>query len=396
MRSLAELGALSSPVVRDAFLEIPREVFVPEVVASRGLDAAYGPVEALVVKTDASGVAISSSSAPSIMAPMLEHLELDPGHRVLEIGAGTGYNAALLKTIVGQKGRVTSVDIDSDLVARARRALRECSIHATVRRGDGAKGWAEGAPYDRIIVTASSAELPRAWFDQLVAGGLLQVPFRLRTSTFGPQIVVTFEKTPTGFITRSLVPGGFMTLRPEAGADALSYPTFSLQASTTKPWVALTIMGASLSRLSDPSRRRLLTVMASKPRTSVVASGRKERVGGLPLFAALALPPPRSIESMNSWWVVGLIDRSGAGMALLEPRGLVFNPKGRGTVRLHARGSLAPEREVRAIVRSWRDAGSPAWSDLRITASYDGHRRGWRSEKRGDATISFAWFHADP
>ena len=69
-------------------------------------------------------MAISSSSAPAIMAPMLEALQLDPGHRVLEIGAGTGYNAALVKPIVGPRGRVTTVDLEAAFARRARQSSR--------------------------------------------------------------------------------------------------------------------------------------------------------------------------------------------------------------------------------------------------------------------------------
>ena len=99
--SLEASGAIRSEPVRDAFLAVPREHFVPELAKRDGLAAIYRPDVALTTATDNRGVAISSSSAPAIMAPMLEALQLDPGHRVLEIGAGTGYNATLVKPIVG-------------------------------------------------------------------------------------------------------------------------------------------------------------------------------------------------------------------------------------------------------------------------------------------------------
>ena len=86
--SLEASGAIRSEPVRDAFLAVPREHFVPELAKRDGLAAIYRPDVALTTATDNRGVAISSSSAPAIMAPMLEALQLDPGHRVLEIGAG--------------------------------------------------------------------------------------------------------------------------------------------------------------------------------------------------------------------------------------------------------------------------------------------------------------------
>ena len=109
--------------MRDAFLRVPRELFVPAFAAEHGLDAVYRD-EAIVTKTDEHGTPISSSSQPQIMAIMLERLALEPGLRVLEIGAGTGYNAALLKTIVGPRGRVVSVDVDPELARGARSRLR--------------------------------------------------------------------------------------------------------------------------------------------------------------------------------------------------------------------------------------------------------------------------------
>ncbi len=99
--SLAASGAVRSKGVSDAFLTVPREHFVPELAARDGLASVYRPDVALTAATDNRGVATSSSSAPAIMAPMLEALQLEPGQRVLEIGTGTGYNAALVKHLVG-------------------------------------------------------------------------------------------------------------------------------------------------------------------------------------------------------------------------------------------------------------------------------------------------------
>jgi protein-L-isoaspartate(D-aspartate) O-methyltransferase len=120
-------------------------------------------------------VPISSSSQPSLMAQMLEDLHLRAGLRVLEIGAGTGYNAALLAHVVG---RVLSLDVDRRVLAEAAEHLqalpdREVVLH----HGDGRDGWPEEAPFDRILVTASTPDLEPAWLEQLAPGGALLAPW---------------------------------------------------------------------------------------------------------------------------------------------------------------------------------------------------------------------------
>jgi protein-L-isoaspartate(D-aspartate) O-methyltransferase len=126
---------IRSERIREAFLAVPRELFVPDFAAQEGLEAVYRD-EAILTKEGEHGVPLSSSSQPAIMALMLEHLELEEGMRVLEIGAGTGYNAALLSLLVGKRGQVVSVDVDAQVAAGARRALRENGyrvrvVHAT-------------------------------------------------------------------------------------------------------------------------------------------------------------------------------------------------------------------------------------------------------------------------
>jgi protein-L-isoaspartate(D-aspartate) O-methyltransferase len=175
---LEEAGVLETTAIARAFRSVPRELFLPRVAAEKGLEAVYRD-EAIPTKFDAAGSAVSSSSQPTVMAAMLSRLELQPGLRVLEVGAGTGYNAALLSTIVGPSGSVTSVDIDAVVARHARGALRSGGYPVRVVTGDGRDGVRTYAPYDRIIVTASSDRLPAAWVEQLREGGLLEVPLRI-------------------------------------------------------------------------------------------------------------------------------------------------------------------------------------------------------------------------
>src|SRR3984893_11957908 len=114
---LAAAGAVRSPTVEAALRAVPRHLFLPDVP----LEEVYRDQAIVTKRVD--GIRVSSSSQPAIMAIMLEQLDVRPGQRVLEIGAGTGYNAALLAHLVGPTGRVVTVDIDDDIVAAARQHL---------------------------------------------------------------------------------------------------------------------------------------------------------------------------------------------------------------------------------------------------------------------------------
>jgi protein-L-isoaspartate(D-aspartate) O-methyltransferase len=183
---LRHRGSGLSRSLQEAFALVPRHVFVPEV----GAAAAYRD-EAFVIKCGPDGLPVSSSSQPAMMAIMLDQLGLRPGHRVLEVGTGSGYNAAVMAAVVGTGGEVVSVDIDADLVARARSSLVAAGYGAvTVRCADGGFGNPAGAPFDRIIVTAGAWDIAPAWLDQLGPGGRLVLPLSVR----GMQLSVALER----------------------------------------------------------------------------------------------------------------------------------------------------------------------------------------------------------
>src|SRR5215216_5188637 len=157
---LRESGAASNRILA-AFEQLPRHLFLPDV----SLDAAYS--DDAIVTHDEGGVPTSSSSQPSLMARMLAQLDLGPGDRVLEVGAGTGYNAALLAHL---GAAVTTVELQPEVASAARQHLRAAGVpeapepgavepgSVLVVTGDGAAP--PGGPYDRVIVTASCWSLP--------------------------------------------------------------------------------------------------------------------------------------------------------------------------------------------------------------------------------------------
>jgi protein-L-isoaspartate(D-aspartate) O-methyltransferase len=204
---------IQSARVREAFLAVRRELFVPEFAAREGLAAVYRD-EAILTKVRQQRP-LSSSSQPAIMAPMLEQLEVGEGMRVLEIGAGTGYNAALLSLLVGPSGLVVSVEIDAEIASEARRALQDGGYEVAVVHADGRYGFAPEAPYDRIIVTASTDVIATPWREQLRDGGLVEAP--LRVTPTGPQEIAVFRKTPTGLRATWSTQGRFMPLRSPTG-----------------------------------------------------------------------------------------------------------------------------------------------------------------------------------
>jgi protein-L-isoaspartate(D-aspartate) O-methyltransferase len=122
------------------------------------------------------GELISSSSQPSLMALMLTALDVRDGHRVLEIGAGTGWNAALLARRLGDDRLVTTVDLDPEITESARRHLHDAGYRPAVVTGDGARGVPERAPYDRIVVTCALPSVPAAWLAQCVPGARILAP----------------------------------------------------------------------------------------------------------------------------------------------------------------------------------------------------------------------------
>ena len=216
-RMVAELvrnGAIADARIEHAFRRVLRHWFLPD----DDWDDVYRDV-AVVTHRGPDGVPVSSSSQPSIMARMLRQLDVRPGHRVLEIGTGTGYNAALLAQLVGADGQVTTVEVDPEICAAAEGHLAHARArNVSVLVGDGWAGTSGAAVFDRIEATVGVWDLPTAWVAQLEAGGIIVAPLWLRA---GLQASVALKKLDGRLQTVSIEPCGFMRLRgPGAGQPA--------------------------------------------------------------------------------------------------------------------------------------------------------------------------------
>jgi len=177
----------SNPRILDAIRAVPRHAFVP----GADLADAYNPDLAVITKRGTAGAALSCASVPYLVAAMLDQLDVRHGQRVFEAGAGTGWNAALLATLAGPSGHVSTIDIDPEITAQAAASLERAGFPGVdVATGDAGLGVPENAPYDRAIITIGSLDVPPAWFGQLKPGGRLVVPLRWRGQTQSVALVL--------------------------------------------------------------------------------------------------------------------------------------------------------------------------------------------------------------
>lgn len=197
--------AITMSQLEAAMRSVPRHLF--------GLAAASAN-DVVRYRQDEHGVCLSSVSAPWIQAAMIEAAMIEAAQveveiRVLEIGSG-GYNAAVLRELVGPSGRVVSVDIDPEALARARAGLEAAGIDGVeLVLADAEHGVPAFAPYDRIIVTVAAWEVPTAWVEQLAEGGRIVLPLVMR----GQQRIIAFERDGADLVSRAMIYGGFVPMQ---------------------------------------------------------------------------------------------------------------------------------------------------------------------------------------
>lgn len=342
--ALRRRQAIGEPVAA-AMLAVPRHLFVPGVAP----EEAYRD-QPIVTKRDAGGRPISSSSQPAIMATMLDQLGVRPGHRVLEIGAGTGYNAALLAHLTGPGGRVVSVDIDEDIVAGAREHLAAAGVAGVeVICLDGAGGHPGLAPYDRLIATVGVWDLAPAWLEQLGGDGRLVVPLDLR----GVQVSAAMERAGDHWVSRSVVPCGFMRMRgPFAGTEVLKElrrdPDLMLALPEPRE------VGDVAAALEAPPAEVAVRTAANATPFAVIM--------GMSLWLALHEPRLCTVTGKLGTGfgaTVGLVEDGSIALLLMEDS-LV--------ARGHGPGGAGLAEELAAHVRAWDEAGRPQTGHLRIEA----------------------------
>jgi protein-L-isoaspartate(D-aspartate) O-methyltransferase len=360
-------GRASSQLVQDAFAQVPRHLFVPEVSAAD----AYRD-EALVLKSGPDGVPLSSCSQPAMIAIMLEQLDLRRGHRVLEIGTGSGYNAALMSLITGPDGRVTTIDIDADLVARARASLTAAGFSSVdVQCADGGFGDPGGAPFDRIIVTAGAWDIAPAWLEQLGADGRLVLPL----SICGIELSVALERSDGSWLSRSACRCGFVAM-----LGAFARPQLTLRLGG--PDVVLVQVAEDVAVDAEAIRRALAETYVEVPTGLLVAD--QGELADLDLWLTLTEPglcrlivltaamTPGEARVPSEMLPIGgmashVAEPGRIGVAALLPGSA--GPRGEGAgvgVRGYGPGGEELAGYLAARALSWAELGRPGAADVEL------------------------------
>lgn len=206
VEQLKASGRFKNPLYEEAFRNVLREHFLP----GKPLERVYVD-EAISTKIDSRGVTISSSSQPTMMIQMLDQMNLERGQNVLEIGTGTGYNAAIMQYIVGSEGKVTTMELDADIANQAEQNLHNAGFSQVhVVNDDGSAGYSPRATYDAILCTAAIWDIPEAWVRQLKPNGVIVTPIQLD----GAQVSGTFRLDKNGHLVSTYnLPCRFVYLR---------------------------------------------------------------------------------------------------------------------------------------------------------------------------------------
>ncbi len=344
---LRERGELTDARLERAFLRIPREAFLPGLPPEQVYQD-----EAIPIQRAPDGTVLSSSSQPSMMALMIGQMRLSAGMNVLEIGTGSGYNAAILQEIVGPSGRVTTVEVDPVIAAQARDNLQRAAVGGQIMviTGDGAAGYAPRAAYDRVIATAGIWDVPRAWVRQLRPRGGIVAPLWLE----GFQYSAALQLQPDGslYSDRNL-PCGFVRLRGTAAG-----PRVEVQIGS-----AMVVYSSSAGQL-DAATISALGSDSSEGYVGAHLDYRAWNFGAL-LYVMLTLPPEYTIGSYYVAAGQRAFGVEGSGTVVASRGSVCFVPAGsHGEAQLL--GGADALLALQDCVAAWERAGRPGLDRLRL------------------------------
>ncbi|MBI3963177.1 MAG: methyltransferase domain-containing protein [Deinococcus sp.] len=353
--ALRREGVVRSPRVEAAFLAVPRHLFVREPDLERVYDHRAG-----FTLFECSGRAVSTTGQALALAYVLEGLNLAQGMRVLEVGSGSGFQAALLAHIVGPAGQVVSLDIFPEMVELARANLAAAGVAGVeLRQGDGGLGWAERAPFDRIVVAASGPELSPHWRQQLIEDGLLFMPLRIGPEPYS----AIFRRQGDSLVSQEYLPLVFVRLQGEY-ADQREGEEFDLGQGLIGQ-VPLEELGGQWLHQLLAGRRRERALAPGQPGVHLVPPQVYLLARApLPLRpVALRAASDLARQRLGGDQGQGVV-KVGQGLALM----CLTRPANGSLLSLQAWGEPAVEEVLRTIVAQWIAAGCPGPEAVQVTA----------------------------
>ncbi len=348
---------------RRSFLAVPRQQFIPETVwqleggdfrpvsraedPHRWLELASGE-RAVITQLDDGRVdnvgdmSTSSASMPKLVAEMLDHLDVQGGERVLEIGTGTGWNAALLAHRLGSD-RVTSIEVDAEVAGHARKALSDAGFGGvTVVTGDGALGYPPHAPFDRLIATVAARRVPYEWVSQTRPGGRIVLPLDFDYIGLLAALTVADDGTASGYVFDH---AAFMLLRDQRGTRGFS------STDEQDEQASITETSVHPSEVANPHHRL----------GSVIAIG--SRVGR----CRMAYYPPAQLDDHDG--IIWMADDDSGSWARLH-----HDPASDGPHVVYQHGPRRLWDEVESAHRWWVEQGEPGADRWRLTVTPEGQR----------------------